>query len=303
MSKNIIITGASGFVGGNLVNYLLKYNTVPVLKVSRAELRNTSINQNIHTIVHLAGKAHDLKKTSQPEEYYTVNTELSKSVFDAFLNSNAEVFIMMSSVKAVADTVLGSLTERDNPNPQTHYGKSKRLAEEYILSKEIPKGKRVYILRPCMIHGKGNKGNLNLLYSIVKKGIPYPLASFDNERSFLSIDNLCFIINELIQQSDVPSGIYNISDSEPISTNEVISLMGKSLAKKTMIWKINKNIIYTFAKLGDIMKLPLNSERLAKLTENYVVDNNKILSVLNKPLPLTSKEGLMLTLQYFKNEK
>lgn len=303
MSKNIIITGASGFVGGNLVNYLLKYTTMPVLKVSRAELSNISTNQNIHTIVHLAGKAHDLKKTSQPEEYYTVNTELSKSIFDAFLNSNAEVFIMMSSVKAVADTVLGSLTERDNPNPQTHYGKSKRLAEEYILSKEIPKGKRVYILRPCMIHGKGNKGNLNLLYSIVKKGIPYPLASFDNKRSFLSIDNLCFIVNELIEQSDIPSGTYNLSDSEPVSTNEVILLMGKSLAKKAMIWKINKNIIYTFAKLGDIMKLPLNSERLVKLTENYVVDNSKILSVLNKPLPLTSKEGLMLTLQYFKNEK
>ncbi|MGK4422647.1 hypothetical protein ACSLVQ_30785, partial [Klebsiella pneumoniae] len=72
----------------------------------------------------------------------------------------------------------------------THYGKSKLLSEQFILSQDIPKGKRVYILRPCMIHGPNNKGNLNLLYEIVKKRIPWPLGMFKNKRSFCSIDNL-----------------------------------------------------------------------------------------------------------------
>ena len=79
----------------------------------------------------------------------------------------------MSSVKAVADVVDGILTEDVIPNPKTVYGKAKLAAEVYILSKEIPENKRVYILRPCMIHGPNNKGNLNLLYSLVSKGIPW----------------------------------------------------------------------------------------------------------------------------------
>jgi nucleoside-diphosphate-sugar epimerase len=89
--------------------------------------------------------------------------------------------------------VEGVLTEEVEPKPLTHYGKSKLMAEEYILSQPLSVGKSYYILRPCMIHGPGNKGNLNLLYQIVQKGIPYPLAAFENKRSFLSIENLCFI--------------------------------------------------------------------------------------------------------------
>ena len=68
--------------------------------------------------------------------------------------------------------------------PSNYFGQSKLLAEEYILSKEIPNDKHVYILRPCMIHGPGNKGNLNLLYKIVSKNIPWPLGAFENKRSF-----------------------------------------------------------------------------------------------------------------------
>ena len=83
----------------------------------------------------------------------------------------------------------GILTEDTIPNPKTHYGISKLQAENYILDQKLPEGKRVYILRPCMIHGPGNKGNLNLLYTLVKKGFPWPLGAFENQRSFLSIDN------------------------------------------------------------------------------------------------------------------
>src|SRR5690606_1547157 len=121
---------------------------------------------------------------------------------EQFLKRDAEVFIYMSSVKAAADTVDGILTEEKQPNPKTPYGQSKRKAEEYLLNATLPEGKRVYILRPCMIHGPGNKGNLNLLYKFVQKGIPYPLAAFENRRSFLSIDNLNFVILQLLQNAE-----------------------------------------------------------------------------------------------------
>ena len=75
-----------------------------------------------------------------------------------------------------------------------------------------------------MIHGPGNKGNLNLLYGVVKKGIPWPLGSFENKRTFTSIDNLCYIINGLLTK-EVESGIYNINDDEAVSTNELIEII------------------------------------------------------------------------------
>ena len=289
----IFLTGSSGFVGTSVLNYFGKENVV---------IHKRGYFFNIDSelaVIHLAGKAHDLKNTSSPEEYYDVNTELTKKVFDAFLASNTKVFITLSSVKAAADEVEGELTELHMTNPLTHYGKSKLLAEQYIFSKNIPFGKRVYILRPCMIHGIGNKGNLNLLCKIVSKGLPWPLGAFENKRSFCSIDNLCFIINELIQNDLIPSGIYNIADDNPISTNELIKLIAESQGKKSLIWNVPKFIIKFISILGDLMKLPLNTERLSKLTETYIVSNKKIKEAINKPLPFNIKEGLMKTLNSF----
>jgi nucleoside-diphosphate-sugar epimerase len=251
-------------------------------------------------IIHLAGKAHDLKNTSNPDEYYLVNTELTKKVFDAFLCSNAKTFITLSSVKAVADEVNGVLTEENIPNPITHYGKSKLLAERYILSKQIPEGKRVFILRACMIHGPGNKGNLNILYQLVSKRIPWPLGAFENKRSFCSIDNLMFIFKELIEREDIPSGVYNVADDIPLSTNQVISILAESQNQNPKIWNFSKRFIQSMAKLGDILKLPLNEERLQKLTESYVVSNQKIKTAIAKPLPVSSGEGLLKTFNSFK---
>lgn len=292
--KNIYLTGSSGFVGSSILNYFNK-DTFQV-----SSRGNESYIGDANIVIHLAGKAHDLKKTSNPDEYYQVNTELTKKVFDAFLTSEAKIFITLSSVKAVADEVHGELTEEHTPNPITHYGKSKLLAEQYILSKEIPEGKRVYILRPCMIHGPGNKGNLNLLYNIVSKGFPWPLGAFQNQRSFCSVDNLMFVFRQLIERNDIDSGVYNIADSEPISTNMIISLIAESKNKRFVNLKINPIFIRLLAKIGDFFKLPLNSERLDKLTQNYVVSNEKILNAIGKDLPINAIEGMMETLNSFK---
>ncbi|EXY15502.1 UDP-glucose 4-epimerase domain protein, partial [Bacteroides fragilis str. 34-F-2 len=210
------------------------------------------------------------------------------------------------------------------PTPVGPYGESKIKAEEYIknhfmfptssisedrslrLEKEkgrIPKNKQVYILRPCMIHGPGNKGNLNLLYNVVKKGIPWPLGDFDNRRSFTSIDNLCYVIEGLLNQ-DVPTGIYHMGDDEALSTNELIAIMCEAMEKQPRIWKMNKRFMEACAGLGTLFHLPLNTERLRKLTENYVVSNAKIKAVLGiDKLPVTAKEGLMKTIRSFEETK
>ena len=298
---SIIITGASGFVGINLHDYL-KYS-YDVKNLSVRYQPNQQFDLKSDAVIHLAGKAHDLKNVSNPQDYYEANFELTKQLFDSFLTSSASVFIFMSTVKAVADSVDGILTEEAVPNPKTHYGIAKQQAEQYILSQELLQGKRVYILRPCMIHGPGNKGNLNLLYQLVSKRLPWPLGDFKNKRSFLSIENLCFVIKQLLENTAIPSGVYQISDDLSVSTNELISLLGISLGKKSRIVSIPSTRIKGIAKLGDHLRLPLNSERLQKLTENYVVSNKKIIEAIGKPLPVASKEGLLITFDSFKKIK
>ncbi|MES2445770.1 MAG: NAD-dependent epimerase/dehydratase family protein [Bacteroidota bacterium] len=300
MRNNIIITGISGFVGQNLLPYLSKGQDM-VTSIDRKLLQVVcSLDlKNCDFIIHLAGKAHDLKKTSNPDEYYQVNFELTKKLYDAFLKSNAQKFIFISSVKAVADTVDGILTEATEPAPQTHYGKSKLMAEQYIQNQPLPAGKSYYILRPCMIHGPGNKGNLNLLYKFVEKAIPYPLAAYENKRSFLSVENLCFVIANLLGK-DIPSGVYHVADDEALSTNEVVEILAHSLNKKPKLLAIPQTYIRILAKFGDLFKLPLNTERLDKLTENYIVSNKKIKEAINLPLPITTRNGLLITANSFK---
>ena len=310
MNKIVTVTGISGFVGSNLQAYLKE--TYNVKGVSRKTDNETSLYgynnigdllTNSKALIHLAGKAHDFKNTTNDAEYFEVNTELTKKLYDHFLKSDCNFFIYMSSVKAVADSVNGELTEDEIPNPITHYGKSKLLAEQYILSKEIPAGKRIYILRPCMIHGPGNKGNLNLLYKFASKSSPWPLGAFENQRSFCSIDNLLFIIKELIERKDIPSGIYNVADDEPLSTNELITLMAESQNRKPRIWKFSKSVIERLAQIGDTLHLPLNTERLQKLTASYVVSNTKIKNAIGKPLPVSSRDGLLKTFKSLLNNQ
>ncbi|MFJ1430444.1 NAD-dependent epimerase/dehydratase family protein [Capnocytophaga canimorsus] len=294
-----IITGASGFVGINLSMYLESKG----IEVDRLSLRNENwqLNSSADAVIHLAGKAHDTENTSEEKAYFQVNTDLTIQVFDEFLKSDIRDFFYFSSVKAVADTIDVVLMEEISASPQTPYGRSKHQAEEYLLSQILPAGKRLFIIRPCMIHGEGNKGNLNLLYKIVEKGIPWFLASYENKRSFLSIDNLNYLIFEILNNEHILSGIYNFADDEALSTNDLIRIISETANRKTRLWNIPQSFISGIAKLGDLLKLPLNSERLKKLTESYVVSNQKIKSALGiEKLPLSAKEGLEKTIKSFK---
>ncbi len=299
---NITITGASGFVGQNLSAFLKKKDYDVQDLSLRQENWRSQISIDAKAIIHLAGKAHDTSNTDNPEAYFKVNRDLTTEVFQVFLQSKIKDFFFFSSVKAVADTVERILEEDVMARPLTPYGKSKLEAEEYLLKQELPAGKRLFIIRPSMIHGPGNKGNLNLLYNIVKKGIPWPLAAFHNERSFLSIDNLNFLIQQMLENINLESGVYNFTDDEFVSTNQLIEIISSCENKKSRLWKISPKLIGGLAKVGDTLRLPLNSERLQKLTEDYRVSNTKIKSALGiESLPLTAEEGLRKTIVSFKN--
>jgi len=306
----ILITGVHGFVGSNLVKALSKENTIyglDIISPNKEGVRYTFSWDyldkedgipEVDAIIHLAGKAHDTKNEAAADVYFKVNTDLTKKIYNYYLKSKAKKFIFFSTAKAAADKVDGILTEDVVPSPVGPYGESKIAAEKYI-QEHLVAEKQVYILRPCMIHGPGNKGNLNLLYGVVKKGIPWPLGAFENRRTFTSIENLCFVIDGLLNK-DVPTGIYNMGDDEALSTNELIEEICKSLGKKAHIWKLPKGLMTGIAKIGGALHLPLDSERLRKLTENYISSNAKIKKALGvEKMPVDAREGLKVTLKSF----
>ena len=311
----ILITGVHGFVGTNLVNALSKEHTIYGLDIINPTKEGVRFTfswdfldkpdeiPEVDAIIHLAGKAHDTKNQSAADVYFKVNTELTKKIYDFYLRSKAKKFIFFSSVKAAADRVEGEYVDENVvPSPKGPYGESKIAAEEYIRANTDDTNntdKKVYILRPCMIHGPGNKGNLNLLYGVVKKGIPWPLGAFENKRTFTSIDNLCYIIEGLLDK-EVESGIYNINDDEAVSTNELIDIICSAMGKKAHIWRIPRGLMEGVAKIGGALHLPLNAERLQKLTENYVSSNAKIKKALGvETLPVRAKDGLLKTIKSF----
>lgn len=317
---NVLITGVHGFVGSNLVKSLSEGNTIygldiiapqkeGVVKTFSWEDMDKGSIPPVDAIIHLAGKAHDTKNQAAADVYFKVNTGLTQKIFDYYLKSSVRKFVFFSTAKAAADLVKGVLTEDVVPSPVGPYGESKIKAEEYILdqyaslTEEEKAEKSVYILRPCMIHGPGNKGNLNLLYNVVSKGYPWPLGAFDNRRTFTSVENICFAVNGLLTK-DVESGIYNMGDDDALSTNELIETICSALGKKPHIWKWSKGFMVGSAKIGTALHLPLNSERLRKLTENYVSSNAKIKKALGiDRLPVDAKSGLIRTIESFKVDK
>lgn len=298
----VLITGASGFVGQNLIKYFKENTSIETESLSLRKKDWEEMNfDGFDAIIHLAGKAHDTSNTSDPESYFQINRDLTIKLFEKFNKSEVRDFIFFSSVKAVADVVEGILTEEKIAESQTPYGKSKLEAENYLISSNLNESKRFFILRPCMVHGPGNKGNLNLLYQVVQKGLPWPLACFENERSFLSVDNLSFLVYQILNNRKLKSNIYNLADDELISTNDLVDLISCVLGKKSKKLKIKTSIVKRLVKIGDFLPFPINSERLKKLTESYRVSNKKIKLDLNiNNLPISAIEGLRKTIESFK---
>jgi len=309
----ILITGINGFVGSNLVKYISKGHTIygldivtpekeGVVKTFSWDVLELEHIPALDAIIHLAGKAHDTKNNTLREDYFSINTCLTQKIYDYFIEKNIGKFVFFSTVKSASDRVVGEfLTEDVVPKPVGPYGESKIAAENYLLAHPARDNQKVYIFRPCMIHGPGNKGNLNLLYQVVRKGFPWPLGVFENRRSFASVDNVCFVVEKLLA-STVESGIYHMADDEALSTNELINVMCETLGKKAWIWYIPKKVMVAAAKMGGLLHLPLNPERLQKLTENYVVSNKKLKNALGiEKMPMTAREGIKKTIQSFEN--
>ena len=298
MFDKYVILGSSGFIGKNLLQKIPNAEGFSL----RDENWRSQIS-NAEVIVNLVGKAHDHKGTATEQDFRYANVELAKEIFNEFLKSNANLIIHISSIAALEEfESQNPLREEDECHPFSSYGKTKREAEEWLLQQNLPEKKKLIILRPPMVHGEGDKGNLGLLYKLISKGIPYPLASFDNKRSFISIDNFSYFINQIIENKELlENGIYHISDDEAVSTKEIIEIIKKVENNNTLNLSLPKVLVKFLVKIGDIIPLPLNTKRLKKMTGNLEVSNQKIKNALGiTQLPISAKKGIEITIKSFK---
>jgi len=301
--KRVLITGISGFVGRHLTNYFTgkeefeivgldleqAITSVPVKCYSWKDISNVN---HIDVVIHLAGIAHDLGNKFTNADYYRVNTKLTEEIYTWFLSSGASQFIYFSTVKAVRNYSDSPLVEDVLPEKVGVYGTSKKLAEDFLLEHIPPPGHSMIIFRPCMIHGPQPKGNLVSLYRYISRGLPYPFGKISNQRSYLSMENLCYLLERTLV-SEIPSGIYHLADDTPLSTQRIIELIGEASLKKPIFINLPSKVIDWLAGFGSAFNLPFNRKVLKKLTGNFIVSNQKIKGVLNlNTLPVSPEEGM-----------
>ncbi len=296
----ILVFGSSGFLGNVISNFFAGEH-----EVVKADLRRgiDKLDLNVDIIINCIGKTSDSNDSSF-SSYYSANVDTVKQVFDYFLKSNATKFIHFSSIAAIEELSSNVVLNEESPsNSKSHYGKSKREAEVFLLSQTVALDKKVIILRPPRIHGPNDQGTIRQLYDFVKK-LPYPFYSFQNSRSFLSIDNLLFLINKIIFSEKIKFGIYNVSDDEPMSTNFIIDTIETVEDRKIYKLKIPTKVFLALGSLTERIGISKINQIIQKMTSSNVISNTKIKEALGiDKLPLSAEEGLRKTIRSFTKNK
>ena len=282
----IIVTGAGGFIGRRFMEYnKSRYHLVPV------SLRTAKVNEidmtGIQVIVHLAVVAHDFSKVNNDVQY-EVNYHLTKELAEHAKKCGVTQFIFLSTAKVYGEGSSEVLDENSQCSPVDAYGKSKRQAEEYLLSQNSERFK-VAIIRTPIVYGPEVKGNMFRLLKLSNKNIPLPFGHSDNLRSMVYIDNLIELINSIMELK--ASGIFIAGDTQPISTGELIAMIRKSLNKRE-----NLIVIPAFAK--KVLK-KIKPSLFNRLFGSFVLDTTKTNLALNFKPPYATSYGIDQMVKWF----
>lgn len=270
--KNILMTGASGFIGQALSKYLVA-NNYHVTEAVRRSKKTEEISSNlvkrlnigdisldidrkeqlnaIDCIIHLAGRAHVNNDASEDPllEFRKVNTAGTLNLANSAVAAGVKRFIFLSSIGVNGNQSDTPFTEQDTPNPVEWYAISKLEAE--IGLKEIAKTSNmdVVIIRPPLVYGMNAPGNFSKLWKAVMKGLPLPLGAIHNKRSFIAIDNLVDLIKTCIQHPNAAGQTFLASDDNDLSTTEFIKLIANSAKKPIRLLPMPASLIKIMASI------------------------------------------------------
>lgn len=243
----IHVTGATGFVGRHLIKEAERRGHEVVALVRRRDERLACARQieigdiaervdwseavaGADAVVHLAARVHVMKETSTNAdlEYARVNVAPTLRLAQAAADARVGRFVFVSSIKVNGELTSGApFTAESVPRPADAYGRSKHLAEIGLREIAEDRGLGVAILRPTVVYGPEVGGNIRRIGRAVAKRIPMPLASVHNSRSMLSVDNLARGALAAAQTELRGSGVFLLSDREPISTRRLVELLAE----------------------------------------------------------------------------
>jgi len=320
----VLITGASGFIGHHLSKYLISkgfyiigtynrrkpkiiHNKFLPLYIGDAKSKKSwdPIVSSVDFIIHLIGKAHvfDKKNRAFLKEFREVNVEITRALATSCLKTKRlKKIIYVSSVSAIASSSTLPLKDDTVCRPDTEYGLTKYEAEK-VIEEVLGDSKAWCILRPPLIYGPGDPGNLSRLINLIKKSVPLPFKNVENKRSFLFVGNFNETMYRLLIREDVSFKQYLISDNEIISTPELIKLISKILNKRVYLFHFPESWLLRLGQIGDYLKFLLkidigfNSYAVERLIGSLVIDNSRIKKELNFDLPFSLYEGLKETLK------
>lgn len=279
MIKNILITGSNGYLGNSFVNLYKDIYTFEKFSLLNQKIEDINFS-GVDVVLHCAALVHQKIKYSY-EKYHEINVDYPVKLAKLSKQNGVKQFVFISTISIYGENTQ-KLDEDTTCEPITPYGKSKLEAEKQLLNLNNDRF-MVSIIRSPMIYGKNAPGNIDNLVKLVKKLRILPLAKIENKRSFISIQNLCYLINEVIQQGK--NGIFLASDDETISTSKLIELMAKNLEKKVYLIKIP-----FFESLLKILKPSFHKRLYGSLEINNTITKQK----LNLKNPYSLEEGIIL---------
>lgn len=321
--KSILLTGSTGFIASHLIPCLTQqpYQIRAALRsaskllppsVTPISVDNidgttdwTEVLLGTDTVIHLAARAHILHDSSpNPEaEFFKVNTEGTANLVRQCIQAGVKHFIFISSIGAMASLSNQTLHENSYCQPDTAYGRSKLAAEQALINLTSQSDMTWTILRPTLVYGLENPGNMERLVKLVKKGFPLPFGLVKNRRSFVYVENLVDAIITCLTHPNATNQIFLISDGEDLSTPNLICKIADYLSCRCNLLPVPSSLLRAAAHLGDVgekllgRSLPLNTPTIERLLGSLAVDSSKIRNTLNWQPPFTIDEGLQKTLR------
>ncbi|WP_286220271.1 UDP-glucose 4-epimerase family protein [Marinobacter apostichopi] len=307
MPERVLVTGASGFVGGHLMTRLAAEPSVAVRGAVRKKLQGDDsrriavgeINGDTdwsealkgqHAIVHTAARAHimDDEAADPLTEFRSVNVAGTLNLARQAAAAGVERFVFISSIKVNGEhTTSGQcFTADDVPAPEDPYGISKREAEEGLQHIAEETGLEVVIIRPPLVYGQGVKGNFANMTKLIVKGIPLPLGAIHNNRSLVALDNLMDLIINCIDNPAAANQVFLVSDGEDLSTSELLRCVGKAMGQPARLLPVP-------AELLQFGAMVLGKKAMAqRLLGSLQVDISKTRELLGWEPPVSVDEGL-----------
>lgn len=309
----LLITGYSGFVGGNLVTLLKddyrlnllgrkNHNVGAVYSHKLDESSNyKSALEGVKVVIHCAARVHVMSETvgDALSEYRAVNTFGTFNLALQASEAGVKRFIFLSSIKVNGESTTGKppFTSNDRTNPKDPYGISKAEAEQQLLALGKITGMEIVIIRPPLVYGEGVKANFASLLRFVGRGLPLPFRAIKkNKRSLISVYNLVDLIKVCVEHPKAANQVFLACDDNDLSTAEMVSLMAKVQNKKNFSLPVP---VWCFKLVGKFLN---KNEVIDRLTGSLQLDITHTKNVLNWAPPYTVEHGFKLAAKGFQKK-